>query len=238
MSNKAIIRCMVIDDEPLALQLISDYVLKAPALELVYQTTNPVEALPWAFENKVDVVFLDIHMPELSGMNFLKLVQNKCKVVLITAYHDYALEGYEHDVIDYLLKPVTLERFMMAVHKITERINPMHADIANNAVVADHIFVKTEYKIQKIDCENILYLEGLRDYVAIHTTKGKILSLQSMRTFEERLPANDFIRIHKSYIVAIKQINFLEKNRVVIQDQYLPVGDTYKDALLQLIRAV
>jgi DNA-binding LytR/AlgR family response regulator len=229
---------MVIDDEPLALQLISDYVLKSAALELVHQSANPVEALPWVFENKVDLVFLDIHMPELSGMNFLKLVQNHCKVVLITAYHDYALEGYEHDVIDYLLKPVTLERFMVAVHKITERMTHLPANNISVAVAVDHIFVKTEYKIQKINFADILFLEGLRDYVAIHTTKGKILSLQSLRTFEERLPSNNFLRIHKSYIIAIKQINFLEKNRVVIQDQYLPVGDTYKEGLLRSIQAI
>jgi DNA-binding LytR/AlgR family response regulator len=177
-------------------------------------------------------------MPELSGMNFLKLVQNHCKVVLITAYHDYALEGYEHDVIDYLLKPVTLERFMVAVHKITERMTHLPANNISVAFAVDHIFVKTEYKIQKINFADILFLEGLRDYVAIHTTKGKILSLQSLRTFEERLPFNNFLRIHKSYIIAIKQINFLEKNRVVILDQYLPVGDTYKEGLLRSIQAI
>ena len=236
--GKALIRCMVIDDEPLALKLIADYVVKAPALELVHQNTNPVEALPWALENKVDVVFLDIHMPELSGMNFLKLVQDKCKVVLITAYQNYALKGYEHDVIDYLLKPVTLERFIRTVNKIIDRIDLPAASDADKESVGDHIFVKTEYKIQKIDLADILFLEGLRDYVAIHTTKGKILSLQSMRTFEERLPASEFIRIHKSYIIAIGHISFLEKNRVIIQDQHLPVGDTYKEALLKCLKAI
>jgi two-component system, LytTR family, response regulator len=227
------IRCMVVDDEPLAMQLICDYIVKTPSLQLVHFTTSPVEALQFINTGEIDLVFLDIQMPELTGINFLKLVQNKCKTILITAYQDYAIEGYEHNVIDYLLKPVTLERFLLSVQKAEERLN---TQITKDDT--DFIFVKTEYKIQKINFAEILYLEGLRDYAAIHTVNGKILSLQPMRLFEEKLPQHLFIRIHRSYIVSIGKINYIEKNRVVINNHFLPIGDTYKEALLKKISAV
>lgn len=224
---------MVVDDEPLALQLICDYVLKIPSLHLVHYTTNAIEALQFINDEKIDLVFLDIQMPELNGINFLKLAQNKCKAILITAYQEYALEGYEHNVIDYLLKPVTLERFLLSVQKAEERLS---RQIKKSN--ADFLFVKTEHKLQKINYADILYIEGLRDYAAIHTTQGKILTLQPMRLFEEKLPQNLFSRIHKSYIVSFSRIDYIEKNRVVINNQFLPVGDTYKEALLKKISAV
>ena len=227
------ISCMVVDDEPLAMQLICDYVLKMPALHLVHYTTNPIEALQWIQDGKIDLVFLDIQMPEITGINFLKLTQDKCKSILITAYPDYALEGYEHNVVDYLLKPVTFERFLIAAQKATEKIN---ADLKKDD--AEFLFVKTEHKIQKINFSDILYLEGLRDYSAIHTLSGKILSLQPMRFFEEKLTKYNFIRIHKSYIISLAKINYIEKNRVVINNQFLRIGETYKDALLKKIGAV
>ena len=227
------LKTIVVDDEPLALQLICDYVLKTTSLQLIQYTTNPIDALQYLSENNVDLVFLDIQMPELGGINFLKLMKQKTKAILMTAYQDYALEGYEHDVIDYLLKPVTYERFLAAVQKAQQRIAS-----SVKGEEPSYFFVKTEYKIQKIDYADILYLEGLRDYVAIHTTQGKILSLQPMRLFEEKLPPKEFIRIHKSYMIAVHKINYIEKSRVVIHNQFLPIGDNYREKLLKKINAM
>lgn len=224
---------MVVDDEPLAMQLVCDYVSQTPGFELVRYTTNPVDALQIVREEKIDLIFLDVQMPELNGLNFIKLLNNQCKVILITAYQDYALDGFEHDVIDYLLKPVALSRFLMAAGKAKERLQNVAKEGAPN-----YLFVKTEYKIQKINLNDIFYLEGLRDYVAIHTSSGKVLSLQPMRLFEEKLPTGSFIRIHKSYIVAISKINFIQKNRVLVHNQYLPIGQSYKDDLLKKISAL
>ncbi|HEX2536272.1 MAG TPA: LytTR family DNA-binding domain-containing protein [Chitinophagaceae bacterium] len=234
MPDKKEIRCLVVDDEPLAGGLIADYISRTPGLVLARQFTNPLEALPWILEDKADLLFLDIQMPELSGLQLLKLIRGRCKAVLITAYPNYALEGYEHDVIDYLLKPVTLERFLQSAQKIRDRMTTR----AEVRTADDFLFVKTEYKIQKVNLAEVWYLEGLRDYVALHTAAGKILSLQPLRTFEERLPAQAFVRIHKSYIVSIRHIRFLEKSRVVIGEHYLPIGDTYREGLLRALEVL
>jgi DNA-binding LytR/AlgR family response regulator len=219
------IRCVIIDDEPLAIKLLKDYVSKTSRLELVLATTDPFAALQVIQENKAELVFLDIQMPELTGIQFMKILQGKCKVILTTAYEEYALKAFDHDVVDYLLKPISLERFMLAVNKAIERIGINQP--SSPIVKPDYIFVKSEYKIIKIDLKKILYFESLRDYVAIHTIDGKIMTLQSLRSFEESLEENAFIRIHKSYIIAIDKIMSVEKKRVVINQTYLPVGDTY-----------
>jgi DNA-binding LytR/AlgR family response regulator len=228
-----------VDDEPLAVTLLKDYVDKTPGMQTVLHTTQVMEALHCVQEGKADLLFLDIHMPELTGIQFMKIIRNTCKVILTTAYSQYALEGYEHDVVDYLLKPITLDRFLIAAQKARERIAGAPAPTAappaieppNTTQRPDHIFVKTEYRIQRISLDAIYYIEALRDYIALHTTAGKILSLDSMKNMEETLPADNFIRIHKSYIVNTAHIDFLEKGRVVIQKEYLPVGDTYRDRL-------
>lgn len=227
------LRCVIIDDEPLAVKLLADYIRKTPGLELVFSTTKVLEALPVLQEGQADVLFLDIQMPELTGLQLIKVLGNSCKVVLTTAYQEYALQSYEYDVADYLLKPVTFDRFALAVQKIRARLQ--------EKVPADapaYIFVKTEYRIQKIILADVLYIEALRDYIAFHTVEGKMLSLESMRRMEEVLPGNQFIRIHKSYIVNRDNIDFLERGKVVIRGQYLPVGDTYKDAVQQWIKPV
>jgi DNA-binding LytR/AlgR family response regulator len=164
----------------------------------------------------------------------MKIIRKKCKVILTTAYTQYALEGYEHDVVDYLLKPVTLDRFIIAVEKAKDRIRPSMPLMDNPVEVSapaqqDHIFIKTEYRIQRVDLADISYIEALRDYIAIHAGAGKILSLESMRHMEEVLPERQFIRIHKSYIVNRNKIDYLERSRVVIGKEHLPVGDTYKE---------
>lgn len=230
-----VLRCVVIDDEPLAVKLLADYIRKTPGLELVYSTTKVLEALPVLQDGQVDVLFLDIQMPELTGLQLIKVLGNSCKVVLTTAYQEYALQSYEYDVVDYLLKPVTFDRFALAVQKVRARLQ----DVAPAVVSAPtYIFVKTEYRIQKIALADVLYIEALRDYIAFHTAEGKVLSLESMRRMEEVLPGNQFLRIHKSYIINRENIDFLERGKVVIRGQYLPVGDTYKDAVQQWIKPV
>lgn len=232
MSDPAPIKCVIVDDEPLAVALLADYVLKTPGLEIVLRTTHVLEALQAVQEDKADLLFLDIQMPELTGIQFMKIIRNRCKVILTTAYAQYAMDGYEHDVVDYLLKPITLDRFMIAAQKAKERLGMSEAPIGEPASAVknpDHIFIKTEYRIQRVDLDGIHYIEALRDYVAIHMATGKVLSLESMKHMEELLPEDQFIRIHKSYIINSSRIDFLERGRVVIGKEYLPIGDTYKD---------
>ncbi len=233
MSNIPPVRCVIVDDEPLAVGLLVQYVEKVPGLTVVFKTTHVLEALQVIEAGNADLLFLDIHMPELSGMQFMKIIGNRCKVMLTTAYTEYALEGYEHDVMDYLLKPFSFDRFMMAVVKAKERLEQKQAVTAKET--PDHIFVRAEYRIQKIDLDSIFYIEALRDYIAFHMPAGKILSLESMKKMETVLPAATFIRIHKSYIINRNKIEFLDRGKVVINGQYLPVGETYRERFMAQI---
>ncbi len=234
MVNTGPIRCVIVDDEPLAVALLADYVSKTQGLQVVLRTTHVLEALQAVQADEADLLFLDIQMPELTGIQLMKIIKDKCKVILITAYAQYALEGYEHDVVDYLLKPVTLDRFMIAVAKAKSRLIEGTIRVAESErpgpmKVVDHLFIKTEYRIQRVDLVSIDYIEALRDYVAIHTNAGKILTLESMRQMEASLPEEQFIRIHKSYIINRNRIDFIERGRIVIGTAYLPIGDTYKE---------
>jgi DNA-binding LytR/AlgR family response regulator len=233
MTNNTTIKCVVVDDEPLAVKLLADYISKTPGLEIVFQTMHVLDALQFVQEGKADLIFLDIQMPELSGIQFMKIIRNNYKVILTTAYHEYALESYEHDVVDYLLKPITFERFMIAVQKARQRLGEKTASSSE-----DHIFIKTEYRIQRLDLSAILYVEALRDYIAFHLAEGKVLSLETMRNMETILPANRFVRIHKSYIINKDKINFLERGKVVINNQYLPIGDTYREKLTAQLKII
>ena len=229
------ITCMVVDDEPLAAALLGDYIVKAGGLQLTGVFTNAIEGLQAIQQTVPQLVFLDIQMPELTGLQVLKIAGSKCRFILTTAYQEYALDGFEHDVVDYLLKPVSFERFLTAVAKAKERLKPAVA--ADIPPPADYIFVKTEYKIKKIALSDILYLEALRDYVCIHTVQEKVMTLESMKSFETRLPLPGFVRVHKSYLVALGKISHIEKNRVVISNQFIPVGDVYRPQLAQAIGA-
>ena len=217
------LNCIILDDEPLAVKLLKEYVGKLPDLNLVYAGTDVYAALQLAQEGKADLIFLDIQMPELTGIQFMKILNGKCKIILTTAYEEYALQAFDLDVVDYLLKPFSPDRFQVAVQKARERLAPGTV----NEPVRDHIFVKSEYRMIRINLRDIFYFESLRDYVAIHHRDGKTLTLQSLRSFEEELPPRDFVRIHKSYLISLSQIQAIERRRVIIQDQYLPIGDTY-----------
>lgn len=216
--------CLIIDDEPLAVQLLTEYAASVPDLEILFAGTDVFSALHLAQEGRADLVFLDIQMPELSGIQFMKILNGKCRVILTTAYDEYALQAFDHDVVDYLLKPFSKKRFLAAVQKARERMGAAKTDSPGPK---DYIFVKSEYKILKINLREIYYLESLRDYVAIHHADTKTMTLQSLRSFEEELPAGEFLRIHKSYLIAMRHIESVERKRVVIRGQYLPVSDTY-----------
>ncbi|MES2455345.1 MAG: LytTR family DNA-binding domain-containing protein [Bacteroidota bacterium] len=238
MRSNPTIRCIILDDEFPAVQLLADYVLKTAGLELILKTNVPTEAIACIAENKADLIFLDVQMPELTGIEVMNIIRHsQTKVILTTAYAEYALAGYEHDIVDYLLKPVTFERFLIAAGKAKERLNLKAVEINNESNVTgrpEYVFVKTEYRIQKILLSSILYIEALGDYIAFHTTtNGKILSLERMKNIEETLPKQDFIRIHKSYLINIHQIDYLERARIIINKEYLPIGESYKEAVKQ-----
>jgi two-component system LytT family response regulator len=236
------IRCAVIDDEPWALALMTDYIRKTDFLETVFATGNAIEALQKMQQQPVDLVFLDIQMPELTGIQFLKINAGRTRVILTTAYSEYALEGYEHNVVDYLLKPIAFERFYTAALKARQLIVPSTPAVAPVVVPAapvqqasDFIFIKTDSRIVRVMLSDILFIEGLKDYIAIHTAKEKLITLETLRTLEEGLPADRFLRVHKSYIVSIEKIDSIERNRLFVQEAVIPVGDTYRETFFKAI---
>lgn len=244
-----ILKCIAVDDEPLALDIIEDYVSKVPFLQLVKRTENAIEALQLVQAGGIDLVFLDIQMPDLTGIQFLKIASGKANYILTTAYSQYALESYDLNVSDYLLKPIAFDRFYKAVEKVHHQLQkaepavvaapePVVAPVAapnHAAPVQDFIFVKTEHKIQKIQLDDILYIEGLKDYISIFTKNERVITLQNMKKMEETLPKGEFIRVHKSYIIALDKIESIERSRISIAAKVIPIGDTYRDEFFKLI---
>ncbi len=220
------IRCLVVDDEPLAQNLLKNYIGKIASLELTGATSDVFAALDMAQQQKVDLIFLDVQMPELTGIQFMKILAGKCKVILTTAYEEYALQAFDLDVVDYLLKPFSFERFAAAVQKARERLQQV---TSKENTTAEHLFIKTEYKIVRVAVKDILYMESMRDYVAVYTENERILTLQPLRTFEEQLRTSSLMRVHKSYIVNLDRIAQVERRRIVIGDKYIPIGETYQD---------
>ena len=247
------LKCIAVDDEPLALDIIEDYIAKVPFLEMVKRTENAIEALQMVQEGGIDLVFLDIQMPELTGIQFLKIAGSKAKYILTTAYSQYAIESYDLSVSDYLLKPIAFDRFYKAAEKVYNQAQiSVPAKFAEPVIEAaplltsapfstttqpaqDFIFVKTEYKIQKIQLEDILYIEGLKDYISIFTKTERIITLQNMKKMEETLPKGQFIRVHKSYIISFDKIESIERSRIAICGKIIPVGDTYRDEFFKRI---
>lgn len=234
------IKCIVVDDKPLAIDVMKHYIEKVPFLELVYSTTNPLEALSKVTEGGIDLVFLDIQMPELTGLQFMKIVKGKCQIILTTAYSEYALEGFDNDAVDYLLKPVSFERFYKAVEKV-KLIHKGMSTIPNEVITLkkekdiDSIFVKTEYKLVRVATETILYVEAMQNYVNIYTTTEKITSLQTMKKMEEQLPSPQFVRVHKSFIVAVHKIDSVERNRIAIGPKLIALSDNYRSSFYDAI---
>lgn len=233
-----ILNCVIVEDEPLARNLMIDYVRKVSSLKLVEACSSPLAAMEVLRNNPVDVLFLDVQMPELTGISLLKVLKRKPLVVLTTAYSEYALEGYELDVADYLLKPITFERFLKAVDKITQRLEGKNTPLSEKPATENSnpfVFIKDGTKLVKVQLNDILYIEGLKDYVTIHTKQQKIVSLQRMKALEEQLPPADFIRIHNSFIVALKAIEVVHKGEVQVAGNLLPIGETFKKSFREFI---
>jgi two-component system LytT family response regulator len=230
------LRCIAVDDEAYATRLLAAYVQKIPGVEMVGTTTNPIEALQWVQAGGVDVVFLDIQMPELTGLQFLKICGNRCKVILTTAYPEYALEGFELDVVDYLLKPIAFERFLRAVQKV-QALVPTVAPAAIPAA-SSYLFVKgdSKNKFLKVSFADILYAEALGNYLALFVGSQRLVTYQTLKELAEQLPQPPFLRVHKSFLVSVDKITMVDGNTVYIGDKAIPVGETYRDALFRLVR--
>jgi two-component system LytT family response regulator len=233
------LRCIAIDDEPLALELLVDNISKVPFLELVAECSNALEALKILQEQKADLIFLDIQMPGLTGLQFIQSLAEKPMFILITAYEKYALDGFTLDVLDYLVKPVSLDRFIKACNKAKDlhelKLKGNNNNNASNSK-ADYFFVNVDYKLLKVVFADITFIEGLKDYIKIHlkSTTRPVITRMSMKSVEEQLPEADFFRIHKSYIVSISHITAIMKNSVFIGELEIPVSDNYRDALATL----
>ncbi len=231
------LKCMAIDDEPLALELLEDNISKVPYLQLVASCSNPLQAMKALEEQQVDLIFLDIQMPGLTGLQFIQSLSQKPMFILITAYEKYALEGFNLDVVDYLVKPVSLERFIKACNKARELYQlKLQGNNQTHDKPADFIFVNVDYSLLKVVIDDIMWVEGLKDYIKIHlkSSSRPVITRMTMKSIEEQLPAAKFIRIHKSYIVAVAFITSVRKSTVMIGPEELPVSDTYQEALMKL----
>jgi DNA-binding LytR/AlgR family response regulator len=243
------IRCLAVDDEAYAVKIIADYINKVPFLELVGTTTSAIEALGQVQQGGIDLVFLDIQMPDLTGIQFLKLCGSKCKVILTTAYPEYALEGYEHDVLDYLLKPVAFDRFFKSAQKAQTYLQPQAQPSVNTTAVQsplpappdpapNYMFIKGESKNKflKVSYDDILYVEGLKNYVSVFTPGQRLITYQTLRDLEAQLPQPPFYRVHKSYIVSLNKIRMVDGHTIYIQEESIPIGETYRDGFYKIIR--
>lgn len=224
--------CIIIEDEPLALEKTRDFVNKVPFLYLSETFDNALTGLAYLNNNKVDILFLDINMDELTGIELLESSKINSQVILTTAYQEYALKGYELQITDYLLKPFNFNRFLQAVNKAQDNIAHRTADAP-----PEFIFVKTENRLEKIMLNEIIYIEGMRDYRRIHSINKKVMTLQNFSEFEKLIPASIVCRVHKSYMVALAKIESVERGRIKIGDQLIPISDTYKDIFLKLINS-
>jgi DNA-binding LytR/AlgR family response regulator len=231
------INTIAIDDEPLALQLVTGYISKTPNLNLIGAFDSPLNALEIIRQEKIDLIFLDIQMPDLSGIEFTHTLNNGPKIIFTTAFEKYALEGFKLEAVDYLLKPFNYEEFLKAVQKAQKII-----DLESNAqtrieVNNEFLFLKSEYKIRRINFNDIVYIEGLKDYIKVFTENEPkpILSLNSLKAVETKLPASKFMRVHRSFIVNLEKVVTIERSRIVFGKVYIPVGDQYKDKFQEFL---
>jgi len=228
------VRCIIVEDEPLAQKVLEKYISSLSTLKLVKKCNNALEAVDFLQCNSVDVIFLDIKMPELTGLDFLKTLSNPPKVIITTAYPEYALEGYKYSVVDYLLKPFSFERFLKAVNKLSP-VTPA-ASTTIQETVEDFIFIKEDKIRHKVFFSDIIYIEGYGNYLKIYTDKKMILTAETMTNIERRLPANRFIRVHKSFIISIKKIDQIEGNVIKIASKEIPIGKYYKMNVEEMLK--
>ena len=238
------INTLIIDDEPLALDVLETYISKMPELNLVARCSNALEANELMRKHHIDLIFLDIQMPQISGVDFIKALPNPPMFIFTTAYSNYAVEGYELNAIDYLLKPISMDRFMKAVNKAMEQFELRNREDAGDAGAqglegVEFFFVKADKKLVKVKYDEILYIEGLKDYVIIRLEQGRVVTLQTMKSLEEKLPLSRFKRIHRSYIVSIDKIHAVDGTSVDVfekgQIKQLPIGKNYRDEILEIV---
>jgi DNA-binding LytR/AlgR family response regulator len=230
------IKCLIIDDEPLALDLLENFINKVPFLSLVGKCEGALSALSFFEKEEVDLLFLDINMPDINGIQLLKSLPSKPCVIFVTAHTEFALEGFAVDAIDYLLKPLPFDRFLAAVNKAADHISLKKGKSTTNKT-DDYIFIKTAHIVQKIFYSDILYLEGVRDYTKIHLSDNKkpVMTLQSLKYYESRLPVDSFLRIHRSYIISLPKIDTISKKIVTINNKDLPCSENYRENLFSII---
>jgi two-component system, LytTR family, response regulator len=239
--------CLILDDEEIAINHLSKYINKIPYLDLIACFTNPKQAIDYLQENEVDLIFLDIQMPnnELDGIDFLNIMGNRYNYIFTTAHPEYALKSYEYNALDYLHKPFSFERFANAISKVYDKfidkntknikiktISPQEPQPIITSKSEDYVFIKTDNRMQKVNFAEILFVEGLGNYVTIHTTKGKFVTLLNVKDLEENLPSEMFMRVHRSYIISLGKIEFVEGNQIFLdKDTSIPLGETYKNQL-------
>ncbi len=234
--------CIIIDDEPLALDLLEDDISKIPFLTLKHKFQSPFEAIDILKSGDIDLLFLDIQMPDITGLEFLKSLEKKPLVIFTTAYDQYALEGYNLDVLDYLLKPIPFDRLLKAANKAHDLYKAQSLNLGANdegnkniSTYPDYIFIKSGYDILKVNISDIQFIEGLKDYVKIYLPSQPILTLLNLKAIVEKLPTKKFVRVHRSYIVALDKISAIRKNKIIIGDKEIPIGEHYKDEFFNMI---
>ena len=232
-----VINTIAIDDEPLALELVSGYIEKTPGLKLAGKFDNPLDASEFIIDNNIDLIFLDIQMPDLSGIEFARTMEKGPKVIFTTAYEKYALEGYKLDVVDYLMKPFSYEEFLVAVNKVRKLLSLEQQAASSIEANNQFLFLNSDYKIRRINFNDILYIEGLKDYVKvfIQNNPKPVLSLTSLKLLETKLPTEKFMRVHRSFIVNLEKIDTIERSRIVFGKTYIPVTDQYKDKFQEFL---
>jgi two-component system, LytTR family, response regulator len=229
-----VINCIIIDDEPLALQLLEDFVNKTPYLTLAGKFDEPLQALPLLRSMKVDLLLLDIKMPDISGIDFFKSLATKPEVIFTTAYSEFALDGFELKAIDYLLKPISFEKFLSACNRVRDYLERKNGKPLRDK---DYFFINASHKLHKVFYDDILYLEGFKDYTKIHlaSAQAPLVILHNLKYFEELLDSNEFIRIHRSYIISIRKVTTVSRKSVIIYGRELPVSDNYREALFSVV---
>ncbi len=231
------LRTIAIDDEPLALRLVSGYISKTPFLELVKTFDNPLDAVEFLSDQSVDLIFLDIHMPDLSGIEFTRILEDRPKIIFTTAFEKYALEGFKLEAVDYLLKPFSYEEFLKAAQKAQKLIGLENVAKDKIEVNNEFLFLKSEYKIRRINFNEIEYIEGLKDYIKVflHNDPKPILSLNTMKLLETKLPSEKFMRVHRSFIVNLEKIETIERSRIIFGKIYIPVSEQYKEKFQEFL---
>ncbi|UZR96678.1 LytR/AlgR family response regulator transcription factor [Chondrinema litorale] len=235
------ITCLIVDDEQGAINILKEYIERTPFLKLIETTTNPMEVLQLVNNHQIDLIFMDIQMPHLTGIDLIKMLGGKCKVIFTTAYSEFAIEGFEYEALDYLLKPIPFQRFLTAAQKALNKDIFNMPDWQPEENEDDYIFVKTENKgkMVKVNFKDITYVEGLKNYVSIYTSDGeRVVTLLNIKDLKARLPEKKFMRVHRSYIVALDQIKAVDGNQILLYNMkaYLPLGDTYRQPFFEVLK--